>query len=252
MAVEVRDDDDRQRDNNKHQESQRSNLEERYQREEDKIEVGERQTKESLEETREEEEKDEMKEEEEESVREDEPKQQENEEAKHDVEVAPRRDVERETRKGKETIGSISEGSAGSNEQIVTPSKSIGEEEKNSKQDSASSSDVDNRTKQRLSDFDCTTASPVDMSCSSATIGKSSCTYICVLSVCELIFFSCHLAISNALSDMFLRPPNPSSDKRCLSPGEITLECNKQAEGENCAASSDTRPDETERIGIAS
>ncbi|XP_062506772.1 STAM-binding protein-like [Corticium candelabrum] len=169
-----------------------------------------------------------MKEEEEESVREDEPKQQENEEAKHDVEVAPRRDVERETRKGKETIGSISEGSAGSNEQIVTPSKSIGEEEKNSKQDSASSSDVDNRTKQRLSDFDCTTASPVDMSCSSATI-----------------------AISNALSDMFLRPPNPSSDKRCLSPGEITLECNKQAEGENCAASSDTRPDETERIGIA-
>ena len=111
MAVEVRDDDDRQRDDNKHQESQRSNLEEKYQQEEDEIEVEERQTKESLEENKKEEEKDEMKEEEEkESIREDEnkPKQQENEEAKDDIEVAFR-DVERETRKGKETIGSISE-----------------------------------------------------------------------------------------------------------------------------------------------
>ncbi|XP_062502554.1 uncharacterized protein LOC134179634 [Corticium candelabrum] len=168
-------------------------------------------------------------EEEEESVREDEnkSKQQENEEARDDVEVASR-DVERETRKGKETIGSISKASAVINEQIVTSSKSIGEEEKNSKQDSASSPNVDNRTKQRLFDFDCMTASPVDMSCSSSAI-----------------------AISNVLSDMFLRPPNPSSDKCCLSPEEITLECNKQVEGESCAASPKTRSDETERVGIA-
>ena len=47
MAVEVRDADDRQRDNNKHQESQRSNLEGKFQQEENEIEVEERQTKES-------------------------------------------------------------------------------------------------------------------------------------------------------------------------------------------------------------
>ncbi|XP_062502516.1 glutamic acid-rich protein-like [Corticium candelabrum] len=197
VSVKVRDDDHRQRDDNKHQESQWSNLEEKYQQEEDEIEVEERQTKESLEENKEKEEKDEMKEEEEEedegegeegegeeeSVREYEnkPKQHKDEETKNYVEVASR-DVERETRKRKETIGSISEASA-VNEQILTSSKSIGEEEKNSKQDSASSSNVDNRTKQQLSDFDCMTASPVDMSCSSTAIGQLSCTYICMLSV---------------------------------------------------------------------
>ena len=188
MVLEVRDDHERQRDDNKHLESPRPKLVEKFQQEEDEIEVEERQTKESLEENKKEEEKDEMKEEEEEkeSVREDEnkPKQQENEEARDDVEVASR-DVERETRKGKETIGSISKASAVINEQIVTSPKSIGEEEKNSKQDSASSSDVDNRTKQQRSDFDCMTANPVDMSCSSSAIGKLSCTSICVLSVYE-------------------------------------------------------------------
>ena len=177
MAVEVREDDGRQRDDNKHQESQLSNLEEEF-HQEDEIEVDERQTKESFERntSKQEEEKNEMKEEEEEeeSVGEDETKP-ENKEARDDVEIAFR-DVERETRKRKEereTIGSI-EAATEINEQILTSSKSIGENEKNSKQDSASSSNVDNRKKQQLSNFDCMTASPVDMSCSSATIGKLS------------------------------------------------------------------------------
>ena len=184
MAVEVREDDGRQRDDNKHQESQLSNLEEEF-HQEDEIEVDERQTKESFERntSKQEEEQNEMKEEEEEeeeeeSVGEDETKP-ENKEARDDVEIAFR-DVERETRKRKEereTIGSI-EAATVINEQILTSSKSIGENEKNSKQDSASSSNVDNRTKQQLSNFDYMTASPVDMSCSSATIGKLwSCLY---------------------------------------------------------------------------
>ena len=108
-----------QSDDNKHQESQRSNLEEKFQQEEDKLEVEERQTKESLEGIREQEEKDEMKEEEE--LLGEEENKPENREARDDVKIASR-DVERETIKGKEereTIGSISEASAVINKQIL-------------------------------------------------------------------------------------------------------------------------------------